>query len=229
MAYHRYHGVKTRIVRIFNTYGPRMRLNDGRVLPNFMSQVLRGEPITVYGKGDQTRSFCYVTDLVEGIYRLLHADFPSRSTSATPPRSPCCSSPRRSSPWSRAPRARSSTRPAAGRPQAAEARHHPRPDAAGLEPHHRPRRRLERTLEYFRTVSEHRLFFFIPPLSLWERGRGVGAWHRRERLENRPIPRPIGSVPRPSPQPWHDENPGLFSPMRLDSDMRNCCANLFGA
>ena len=75
MAYYRYHGVKTRIVRIFNTYGPRMRLNDGRVLPAFMGQVLRGEPMTVYGQGDQTRSFCYVTDLVDGIYRLLHADF----------------------------------------------------------------------------------------------------------------------------------------------------------
>jgi dTDP-glucose 4,6-dehydratase len=75
MAYFRYHGVKTHIVRIFNTYGPRMRLNDGRVLPAFMGQVLRGEPLTVYGKGDQTRSFCYVTDLVDGIYRLLHVDF----------------------------------------------------------------------------------------------------------------------------------------------------------
>jgi dTDP-glucose 4,6-dehydratase len=75
MAYHRYHGVKTRIVRIFNTYGPRMRLNDGRVLPNFMKQALRGEPLTVYGRGDQTRSFCYVSDLVEGIVRLLDADF----------------------------------------------------------------------------------------------------------------------------------------------------------
>ena len=75
MAYHRYHGVKTRIVRIFNTYGPRMRLNDGRVLPAFMGQVLRGEPLSVYGKGDQTRSFCYVTDLVEGIVRLLRTDF----------------------------------------------------------------------------------------------------------------------------------------------------------
>jgi dTDP-glucose 4,6-dehydratase len=75
MAYHRYHGVKTRIVRIFNTYGPRMRLNDGRVLPNFMKQALLGEPLTVYGKGDQTRSFCYVTDLVEGIARLLKTDF----------------------------------------------------------------------------------------------------------------------------------------------------------
>ncbi len=75
MAYHRYHGVKTRIVRIFNTYGPRMRLNDGRVLPAFMGQILRGEPLSVYGKGDQTRSFCYVTDLVEGIVRLLRTDF----------------------------------------------------------------------------------------------------------------------------------------------------------
>jgi dTDP-glucose 4,6-dehydratase len=71
MAYHRFHGVKTRIVRIFNTYGPRMRLNDGRVLPAFMGQVLRGEPLTVFGEGQQTRSFCYVTDLVDGIYRLL--------------------------------------------------------------------------------------------------------------------------------------------------------------
>jgi dTDP-glucose 4,6-dehydratase len=71
MAYHRTHGVDTRIVRIFNTYGPRMRLRDGRVVPNFVSQALRGEPLTVYGDGRQTRSFCYVDDLVEGIYRLL--------------------------------------------------------------------------------------------------------------------------------------------------------------
>ena len=76
MAYHRQHGLATRIVRIFNTYGPRMRLNDGRVLPAFMGQVLRGEPLSVYGKGDQTRSFCYVTDLVDGIYRLLNSDYP---------------------------------------------------------------------------------------------------------------------------------------------------------
>jgi len=71
MAYHRYHDVNTRIVRIFNTYGPRMRLDDGRVLPNFMGQALRGEPITVYGDGSQTRSFCFVEDLVTGIVRLL--------------------------------------------------------------------------------------------------------------------------------------------------------------
>src|SRR6059036_1139444 len=75
MAYHRYHGVETRIARIFNTYGPRMRLDDGRVLPNFMYQALMGEPITVYGDGKQTRSFCYVSDLVEGIFRLLFKDF----------------------------------------------------------------------------------------------------------------------------------------------------------
>ncbi len=71
MAYHRAHGVDTRIVRIFNTYGPRMRPNDGRVVSNFLIQALRGEPLTVYGDGNQTRSFCYVSDLVEGLYRLL--------------------------------------------------------------------------------------------------------------------------------------------------------------
>jgi dTDP-glucose 4,6-dehydratase len=74
MAYHRYHNVDTRIVRIFNTYGPRMRLNDGRVVPNFISQALRSEPLTVYDTGERTRSFCYVDDLVEGIVRLLHSD-----------------------------------------------------------------------------------------------------------------------------------------------------------
>jgi dTDP-glucose 4,6-dehydratase len=74
MAYHRYHGVKTRIVRIFNTYGTRMRLDDGRALPTFMHQALKGEDLTVFGDGNQTRSFCYVQDLVEGIYRLLYSD-----------------------------------------------------------------------------------------------------------------------------------------------------------
>jgi dTDP-glucose 4,6-dehydratase len=74
MAYNRYHGVDTRIVRIFNTYGPKMRLRDGRVVPNFIQQALRGEPLTVYGDGAQTRSFCYVADLVDGIYRLLHSN-----------------------------------------------------------------------------------------------------------------------------------------------------------
>lgn len=75
MAYHNFHGVDTRIIRIFNTYGPRMRLDDGRALPTFMSQALRGEPITVFGDGSQTRSFCYVSDLVDGIYRLLLSDY----------------------------------------------------------------------------------------------------------------------------------------------------------
>ncbi len=76
MGYHTFHGLETRIVRIFNTYGPRMRLNDGRVLPAFISQALRGEDLTCFGDGSQTRSFCYVDDLVEGIYRLLLSDYP---------------------------------------------------------------------------------------------------------------------------------------------------------
>ncbi|SMG43596.1 UDP-glucuronic acid decarboxylase family protein [Arenibacter troitsensis] len=75
MAYHRFHGVETRIVRIFNTYGPRMRLNDGRVIPAFMGQALRGEDLTVFGDGSQTRSFCFVDDEIEGIYRLLMSDY----------------------------------------------------------------------------------------------------------------------------------------------------------
>jgi dTDP-glucose 4,6-dehydratase len=75
MAYHTYHKLETRIVRIFNTYGPRMRLNDGRALPAFIGQALRGEDLTVFGDGSQTRSFCYVDDLVEGIYRLLLSDY----------------------------------------------------------------------------------------------------------------------------------------------------------
>lgn len=75
MAYHTFHGLETRIVRIFNTYGPRMRLNDGRVLPAFIGQALRGEDLTIFGDGTQTRSFCYVDDLVEGIYRLLMSDY----------------------------------------------------------------------------------------------------------------------------------------------------------
>lgn len=75
MAYHRFHGVETRIVRIFNTYGPRMRLNDGRVIPAFIGQALRGENLTVFGDGSQTRSFCYVDDQVEGIFKLLHSNY----------------------------------------------------------------------------------------------------------------------------------------------------------
>ena len=75
MAYHNFHGIETRIVRIFNTYGPRMRLNDGRVIPAFMGQILRGEDLTVFGDGSQTRSFCYIDDQVEGIFRLLFSDY----------------------------------------------------------------------------------------------------------------------------------------------------------
>lgn len=75
MAYHTFHNLETRIVRIFNTYGPRMRLNDGRVIPAFIGQVLRGEPLTIFGDGSQTRSFCYIDDQVEGIYRLLLSDY----------------------------------------------------------------------------------------------------------------------------------------------------------
>jgi len=74
LAYHHYHGIDTRIVRIFNTYGPRMRLDDGRAVPNFIKQALNGQPLTIYGDGSQTRSFCYVDDLIEGIYRLLLSD-----------------------------------------------------------------------------------------------------------------------------------------------------------
>ena len=76
MAYHRAHGLETRIARIFNTYGPRMRPGDGRVVSNFIVQALTGAPITIYGEGDQTRSFCYVSDEVEGLYRLFHSDRP---------------------------------------------------------------------------------------------------------------------------------------------------------
>ncbi len=74
MAYHRFHGIDTKIVRIFNTYGPRMRLDDGRAIPNFLKQALSGQPLTIFGDGSQTRSFCYVDDLIEGIYRLLLSD-----------------------------------------------------------------------------------------------------------------------------------------------------------
>ena len=85
MAYHRRQGVDTRIVRIFNTYGPRMRPRDGRAIPAFIGQALAGEPMTVFGDGSQTRSFCYVADLIDGLRRLPRAPSTSRSTSAIPP------------------------------------------------------------------------------------------------------------------------------------------------
>lgn len=84
MAYHRYHNVETRIVRIFNTYGPRMRLDDGRVVPNFIKQALKGEELTIYGDGSQTRSFCYVSDLIAGIYKLLMSDEPEPTNIGNP-------------------------------------------------------------------------------------------------------------------------------------------------
>ena len=84
MAYQRFHGLETRIVRIFNTYGPRMRINDGRVVPNFIFQALHGQPLTVYGEGAQTRSFCYVSDLVDGLVRLLHSSEPDPTNIGNP-------------------------------------------------------------------------------------------------------------------------------------------------
>ena len=87
MAYHGYHGIDTRIVRIFNTYGPRMGLDDGRVVPNFIQQALRKEPLTIFGDGSQTRSFCFVDDLVEGIYRLLLSDEHYPVNIGNPPKS----------------------------------------------------------------------------------------------------------------------------------------------
>ena len=86
MAYHRYHGVDTKIVRIFNTYGPRMRLRDGRVVPAFIGQALTGQPLTVFGDGQQTRCFCYVSDLIDGIYRLSQSDFPRAGEHRQPAR-----------------------------------------------------------------------------------------------------------------------------------------------
>src|SRR5512143_4213354 len=85
MAYHRFHGVETRIVRIFNTYGPRMRVEDGRAIPAFLSQALKNEDVTVFGDGSQTRSLCYVSDLVEGIYRLMMCDASDPVNIGNPP------------------------------------------------------------------------------------------------------------------------------------------------
>ena len=84
MAYQRFHGLETRIVRIFNTYGPRMRINDGRVVPNFIFQALHDQPLTIYGEGAQTRSFCYVSDLVDGLVRLLHSSEPDPTNIGNP-------------------------------------------------------------------------------------------------------------------------------------------------
>jgi dTDP-glucose 4,6-dehydratase len=126
MAYHRAHGVDTRIVRIFNTYGPRMRLDDGRVVPAFIGQALRGEPMTIFGDGTQTRSFCYVSDLVEGIWRLARSQLPRAGELRQSPRNehaPVCGSHRRRL-RHRAPRRPQAA--AARRPESPQARHHPR-------------------------------------------------------------------------------------------------------
>ena len=150
MAYHRYHGVKTRIVRIFNTYGPRMRLNDGRVLPNFMNQALRGEPITIYGQGEQTRSFCYVSDLVDGIDRLLEHRFLRAGQPRQPDRDHRHAARRGDHRPGRGNQEQDRLRgPSRGRPQAPQAGHHPRKDLAGLGAGRRPRRRPEARARVF--------------------------------------------------------------------------------
>ena len=137
MAYHRFHGIETRIVRIFNTYGERMRLNDGRVVPAFISQALRNEPLTVFGDGSQTRSFCYVSDLVEGIYRLLMSDEAQPTNIGNPRRDDrpavrarrSSGSPARSAPIEFRPLPEDD--PKIRRPDITKARHAPRLGAAG--------------------------------------------------------------------------------------------------
>ena len=150
MAYHRYHGVDTRIVRIFNTYGPRMRVEDGRAIPAFMSQALRGEDVTVFGDGTQTRSFCYVSDLVDGIYRLMMSDVTDPVNIGNPEELTIRSSP---SAWWRspAPARRSSSSPLpvddpkVRQPDITRAR-----TLLGWEPKVPLEAGLPRTLDYFR-------------------------------------------------------------------------------
>ena len=143
MAYHRAHGVNTHIVRIFNTYGERMRLDDGRVLPNFMGQALRGEPLTVYGDGSQTRSFCYVSDLVDGIYRLLFTDFHEPVNLGNPAEITIlefAEEIRKLVGQQERDRLQAA---AAGRPEGAQAGHHPGQETARLGTEGRPRRGAE--------------------------------------------------------------------------------------
>ena len=154
MAYHRYHGVKTRIVRIFNTYGPRMRLNDGRVLPNFMKQALRGEPITIYGRGRPDPQLLLRLRPGRGNrpaaqYRLLRAR-QSRQPGRDHRAAACRGDHRPGRGNQEQDRLR---RPAPGRPQAAQARHHPRRKPAGLGAESRSRRGLKQALDYFRAVA----------------------------------------------------------------------------
>ena len=147
MAYHRFHGVPTRIVRIFNTYGPRMRAHDGRVVPAFICQALAGKPLTVFGDGSQTRSFCYVDDEVEGIVRLLFSEVTDPVNIGNPAEMTRAAVRRGDPPAHRQPGGDRAQAPAGGRPQGAPAGHLLRPDPPGLVaagaprggsgPHHR--------------------------------------------------------------------------------------------
>ena len=132
MAYHRYHGVDTKIVRIFNTYGPRMRVNDGRAVPAFMSQALRNEDVTVFGDGTQTRSFCYVTDLVDGIIRLMLSDVNDPVNIGNPHEMTIEEIARDDHPDDRLEEPDRLQAAADRRPEGPPARHHPRPHAARL-------------------------------------------------------------------------------------------------
>ncbi len=124
MAYHREHKVETRIVRIFNTYGPRMRINDGRVVPAFISQALKNKPVTVFGKGTQTRSFCYVSDLIEGIYRLMMSDYDLPVNIGNPAEMTMLAICRANHQSHRLQEQNRFQTAAAGRPETAQARHH---------------------------------------------------------------------------------------------------------
>ena len=132
MAYHRAHGVETRIVRIFNTYGPRMRVEDGRAIPAFLSQALRGEDVTVFGDGSQTRSLCYVSDLVDGIYRLMMSDTPDPVNIGNPDELTIRAARRAHRGPDRLEVADRGAAPAGRRPEGAPARHHPGADDPGL-------------------------------------------------------------------------------------------------
>ena len=131
-AYHRHHGLRTRIARIFNTYGPRMRLDDGRAVPNFIVQALRGEDLTIYGDGEQTRSFCYISDLVEGVIRLMHADTAEPVNIGNPQRDVDRAGRPQDHRGGRIALARRPPAPAGRRSEGAQAGHHPRPQAARL-------------------------------------------------------------------------------------------------
>ena len=139
MAYHRYHKVDTKIVRIFNTYGPRMRLKDGRVVPAFIGQALRNEPITVFGDGSQTRSFCYVSDLIDGIFKLSQSDFHEPVNIGNPIELTIKEFAERIIRITGS-KSKITFQPLPdGRSQAAPARHHARLATAGLEAGRRPR------------------------------------------------------------------------------------------